>query len=163
VVSGVPEPLGIHTEVHVPDGGEALVPIVTPETSPGRTEGQIFVWVGTRAGDAVSVAVEDRSGAVTPLVAPGDHAVVGRGDVEITILNQLPVQGGGVPPDSHGAQVVIDGSFPSSESWGLRFEGRGTARVWVEGAGALSPTVSIGPLEPRAQKAGTVGIPASAP
>jgi subtilisin family serine protease len=161
--SGVPHPLGIHTEVHVPDGGEALVPILTPETSPGRTEGQIFAWVGTRAGDALSVAVEDRSGAVTPLVAPGDYAVVERGDVEITILNQLPVQGGGIPPGSHGAQIVIDGSFASSEAWGLRFEGPGTARVWVEGAGALSPTVSLGPLVPRAQKAGTVGIPASAP
>jgi subtilisin family serine protease len=163
VVSGVPDPLGIHTEVHVPDGGDALVPILTPETSPGRTEGQIFAWVGTRAGDALSVGVEDRSGAVTPLVAPGDHAVVEHGDVEITILNQLPVQGGGVPRGSYGAQIVIDGAFSSSESWGLRFQGPGTARVWVEGAGALSPTVSIGPLVPRAQKAGTVGIPASAP
>jgi hypothetical protein len=163
VVAGVPDPLGIHTEVHVPDGGEALVPIVTPETSPGRTEGQIFAWVGTRAGDTLSVAVEDRSGVVTPLVAPGDYAVVARGDVEITILNQLPVQGGGIPTDSHGAQIVIDGAFSSNDAWGLRFEGPGTARVWVEGAGALSPSVSIGPLVPRAQKAGTVGIPASAP
>jgi len=163
VVSGVPDPLGIHTEVHVPDGGSALVPLVTPETSPGRTDGQIFAWVGTRAGDALSVAVEDRSGSVTPLVVPGDYAVVERGDVEITILNQISVPGGGVPSGSHGAQIVIVGSFPSSESWGLRFEGPGTARVWVEGSGALSPTVSVGPLVPRAQKAGTVSIPASAP
>lgn len=162
-VGGVPEPLGIHTEVHVPDGAEALVPIVTPETSRGRTEGQIFAWIGTRAGDALAVAVEDRSGPVTKLVAPRDFAVARRGDVEITVLNQLPVQGGGVPPDSHGALVVIDGSFPSGESWGLRLEGPGTALVWVEGGGALSPTVSIGPLLPRAQKAATIGIPATAP
>jgi subtilisin family serine protease len=163
VVTGVPDPLGIHTEVHVPNGGSALVPIVVPETSPGRTDGQIFAWVGTRAGDALSVAVEDRSGSVTPLVTPGNFAVVERGDVEITILNQLSVPGGGVPRGSTGVQVVIDGSFPSTESWGLRFEGPGTASVWVEGSGALSPTVSIGPLVPRALKAKTVSIPASAP
>jgi subtilisin family serine protease len=33
----------------------------------------------------------------------------------------------------------------------------------VEGGGALSPVVSAGPLLPRAQKAGTVGIPATSP
>jgi subtilisin family serine protease len=163
VASGVPDPLGIHTEVHVPDGAEALVPIVTPATSPGRTEGQIFAWVGTRAGDALSVTVEDRSGAVTPLVGPREYAVVQRGDAEITVLNELPVQGGGVPSGSHGALIVIDGSFPSSEAWGLRLQGPGTALVWVEGGGALSPAFGVGPLVPRAQKAGTVGIPATAP
>jgi subtilisin family serine protease len=163
VARGVPEPLGIHTEVHVPDGAEALVPIVTPETSRGRTEGQIFAWIGTRARDALSVAVEDRSGSVTPLVAPREYAVVRRGDAEITVLNELPVPGGGVPTGSHGALVVIDGSFPSSEAWGLRLQGPGTALVWVEGGGALSPTVSVGPLLPRAQKAGSVGLPATSP
>jgi len=163
VATGVPDPLGIHTTVHVPDGGSALVPIVTPPTSPGLTEGVVYAWIGTRPGDALSVGVEDASGLVTPMVPPGASAVVEHAGVEFTLVNQLATSSGGIPSGSYGAAVVIAGSFPSDRGFGLRFDGPGTALIWVEGDGPLSPTVSLGPLLPRAQKAGTAGIPGTAP
>jgi len=163
VATGVPDPLGIHTVVHVPDGGSALVPLITPPTSPGVTDGVVYAWIGTRPGDTLSVGVEDASGLVTPMVPPGASAVVERAGVEFTIVNQLATASGGIPSGSHGAAVVIDGSFPSNTVFGFRLEGAGTASIWVEGDGLLNPTVSLGPLLPRAQKAGTVGIPGTAP
>ncbi|HSU40786.1 MAG TPA: S8 family serine peptidase, partial [Polyangiaceae bacterium] len=69
--TGTPEPLGVHTEVHIPEHGEALVPIVTPATAPGVTEGTIYVWITLRAGDALKLGVEHRAGTILQPVAPG--------------------------------------------------------------------------------------------
>ncbi len=160
--TGVPEPLGIHTSVHVPDGASALVPIVTPPTSRGITQGAIYAWVGTRAGDALAIGVDDRSGPVTSLVRPGTSGQFSHDDVEITIVNDLASEAGVVPRGTHGAAIMISGTFPSSNLFGLRFEGPGTASLWVEGDGPLSPARSVGPLLPRAERQGTVSIPASA-
>ncbi len=163
VGTGVPNPLGVHTEVHVADGATALVPIITPPTSDGVTEGTVYVWLTLRAGDHLKLGVDDSRGAVVAPIAVGQESVVSRGRAEVTVINGVTNGGSPIPPGSFAAAVVIDGSWSSGEVFGLRLEGLASARIWLEGDGLLSPERSIGPLLPRAQKEGTVNVPASAP
>lgn len=161
--SGVPEPLGVHTEVHVADGATALVPIITPATSAGVTEGTVYVWLTLRQGDDLKLGVDDRAGSVVAPLAPNGETVVDRDQVEVTVINGLTNGGSPIPDGSFSAAVVIDGSWSSDEVFALRLEGLASARIWVEGDGPLSPDQSVGPLLPRAIKEGTINVPASAP
>jgi subtilisin family serine protease len=161
--AGVPDPLGVHTEVHVADGATALVPIITPPTSAGLTQGTVYIWITLRPGDHMKLGVDNREGTLVPSVAPGAEAVVDRDQVEATVINGVVNAGSPIPSGSYGAAVVIDGSWSSSEVFGLRIEGPASARIWIEGDGQLSPENSVGPLLPRAQKEGTINVPASAP
>jgi subtilisin family serine protease len=160
--TGAPEPLGVHTEVHVPEGGSALVPIITPPTSAGITEGTIYVWLTLRPGDELALGVERSSGDIITGVPPGREAVVDDAGVEVTIVNGV-TSDGTIPQGSYGAAVVIDGRFSSSEVFGLRLGGPASARIWIEGDNGLGPEQSIGPLLPRAQKEGTINVPACSP
>ena len=159
---GVPEPLGVHTEVHVADGSSALVPIITPATSDGVTEGTIYVWITVRPGDTLGLGVERRAGTVLEPVHPGRQAIADDGLVEVTVVNGV-TSDSAIPPGSYGAAVVIDGRFSSSDVFALRLEGPASARIWVEGDAELGPERSIGPLLPRAQKEGTINLPATSP
>jgi len=161
--TGVPNPLGVHTEVHVADGATALVPIITPATSDGVTEGTVYVWLTLRAGDHLKLGVDDSAGTVIAPIATGKESVVSRGQAEVTVINGVTNGGSPIPSGTFSAAVVIDGSWSSNEVFGLRLEGLASARIWIEGDGLLSPERSIGPLLPRAQKEGTVNVPASAP
>jgi subtilisin family serine protease len=161
--TGTPQPLGVHTEVHVAEHSDAVVPIVTPPTSDGLTQGTVYVWVTVRQGDDLKLGVEDRSGSLIDPVSAGGAALVNAGNAEVTVINGVTNETSPIPPGSYGAVVVIDGSWSSSEVFALRLEGPASARLWVEGDGLLSPEQSIGPLFPRAQKEGTVNVPASAP
>jgi subtilisin family serine protease len=160
--TGVPEPLGVHTEVHVADGSSTVVPIITPATSAGVTDGTIYVWITVRPGDTLGLGVERRAGTVLEPVHPGRQAIAQDGMVEVTVVNGV-TSDSAIPPGSYGAAVVIDGRFSSDDVFALRLEGPASARLWVEGDAELSPERSIGPLLPRAQKEGTVNLPATSP
>jgi subtilisin family serine protease len=160
--TGAPEPLGVHTEVHVAEGSNALVPIITPPTSEGITEGTIYVWITLRPGDALRLGVERQAGVVLDPVGPGNQAISDDGSVEVTVVNGV-TSDRGIPHGSYGAAVVIDGRFSSSDVFGMRLEGPASARLWVEGDAELSPEHSIGPLLSRAQKEGTINLPATSP
>lgn len=160
--TGAPDPLGVHTEVHVAEGSSTLVPIITPATSEGVTEGTIYVWLTLRPGDQLHLGVDRRAGTVLEPVGPGRQAIADDGTVEVTVVNGVPSDTG-IPPGSYGAAVVIDGRFSSSDIFGLRLEGPASARLWVEGDAELSPERSVGPLLPRAQKEGTINLPATSP
>ena len=160
--TGAPDPLGVHTEVHVADGSSTLVPIITPPTSPGVTEGTIYVWLTLRPGDHLGLGVEHRAGSVIDPVLPGHQAIAEDGQVEVTVINGV-ASASGIPRGSFGAAVIIDGRFSSDDVFGLRLEGPASAQLWIEGDGGLSPERSMGPLLPRAQKEGTINVPACAP
>jgi subtilisin family serine protease len=159
----LPGPFGIHTEVHVPHGASALVPIVTPGQGARGVQGAVYVWIATRDGDDLKIGIEDSSGTVIAPIAPGLADQVESGDVTITVINQSDAPPSPIPSDSHGAVVMISGTWPSERTFGLKLEGLASARIWVQGTGQLSPDVSLGPLLPRAQKEGTVNVPASSP
>ena len=161
--TGTPEPLGVHTEVHVADDATALVPILTPPTSPGVTEGTVYIWLTLRPGDHLGLGVENRAGTLIEPVLPGKQGIVSGGELEVTVINGVTGTDATVPNGSYGAAVVIDGRWSSSEVFGLRLVGPASARIWIEGDGPLNPARSIGPLLPRAQKEGTINVPASAP
>lgn len=162
LATGAPEPLGVHTEVHVPEGAEAVVPLITPLTSERSTEGTVYVWVATRPGDDLAIGVDDETGALIEPVGVGAQISNQRGAAEIIVVNGT---GGAspVPAGTNGAVVVIDGSWSAEQTFGLRLEGPATARIWVMGEGALHPERSLGPLVPRAIKAGTINVPAASP
>ena len=159
----LPGPFGIHSEVHVPDGASALVPIVTPGRGSSGVQGVVYAWIATREGDELELGVEDNDGTVVDAVPPGSADQRESGDATITVINQSAEPPSPIPADSPGAVVMISGSWPRERTFGLKLSGLASARIWVQGGGQLSPDVSLGPLLPRAQKEGTVNVPASSP
>jgi subtilisin family serine protease len=159
--SGYPEPLGIHTEVHVPRSSTVRVPLLSPPTPGPATRGTIYVWIATRPGDALSVGLDDAEGEWIEPLAPGAGATYRKGSLEATIINDQRGEGSPLAAGSHGAVVVLDGAWKSGTSFALRLEGHGSARLYVQSEGDLAST--MGALFPRAQKQGTIGIPASSP
>jgi subtilisin family serine protease len=158
---GLPSPLGIHTEVHVPQRGEALVPIFTPPPQGDRTAATIYVWIGMQNGDLLNVGLDDEDGEWIEPLAPGRAGVLRKDGIEVTVVNQTDDLG--ATRGTTGAVLIIDGVWPASRSFTLRLTGTGTANLWLQSEGDLSPEVSPGALVPRAFKEGTINIPASAP
>ena len=161
-ITGVPGPCGVHTEVHVPRDESALVPLVTLAAhDPIRAT--LYAWIATRPGDQLSVGVVDSNGAVVEPVAPGRAVVEESQGVTVSVANDVHGGTDRVPTGSQGAVVIVEGTWPSERTFALTLEGHGSARVWVLGEGDLGPSVSFGPLLPRARKEGTVNVPASSP
>jgi subtilisin family serine protease len=162
--SGEPEPLGIHTEVHVPRESTAQVPLITPRLDDDSTQGgTIYVWLGFRPGDEVSVGVDAGDDAWIPDVAPGEATTYELGDAQGTVFNGPTEADSSIKVPAHNAVVVIDGGFPSGQVFKLRLSGHGTVALWVQASGPVSPDVSAGVLVPRGEKQGTINIPASHP
>lgn len=151
-----PQPLGVHTELHVPEGDVARVPIVTPDLRSGSAG--IDAWLEMRPEDSVSIAIELDGETWLGPVGPGQAASDVRGDLEVTLQGQADSL-----LSNPSARLLIRGSWPASSRFSLRFEGHGSVGVWLEGVGALDPSLSLGPLLPLAIKEGTVNVPASSP
>jgi subtilisin family serine protease len=161
VTKGYPEPLGIHTEVHVPRASSVRVPLLSPPTPGSATRGTIYVWIAARPEDKLSVGLDDADGEWIEPLPPGAGASYRKGNLEATLINDRRGEGSLMPDGSRGAIVVLDGAWKSGTSFALRLEGHGTARLYVQSEGDLAST--IGALFPRATKQGTIGIPASSP
>lgn len=162
IFSGYPQPFGIHTEVHVPRASSVRVPIVTPPVGKSSTKATIYVWVSGRPGDELSVGVDDPSGEWIEPLPPGEGATYEDKGVEVTILNQVVGSGSPLSEGTNGAVVIIEGTFPASATYAVRLEGHGSARLWLQSEGDLTPGAgTTGALFPRASKEGTIGIPAS--
>jgi subtilisin family serine protease len=161
--TGAPEPLGVHTEVHVPEGASALVPIITPPSLAATSYGTIYAWIAARPGDALALGVEDASGTLLEPVPFGSQGVAERGELEIVVVNGAGAALGPVGGESHGAVVMLDGRIHSGEVFGLRLEGPVSANIWLQGEGDFHPDRGFGPLVPRATKDGTINVPATSP
>lgn len=163
VYAAYPGPLGIHTEVHVPRRSSVRVPLLSSQTATATTNATVYVWVSFRAGDRVGVGLDRQDGEWISPVSPGESAGFKDGGVTVSIFNG--VVGGQSPlTGTNGAVVVLDGKWASGSAFALRFEGHGTANLWVQSTGDLDPSAgSAGALFPRAEKEGTIGVPASSP
>jgi len=160
-IEGVPGPCGVHTEVHVPRGEHALVPIVAASArDPIRAT--LYAWIATRPGDALSVGVADPNGNVVPSVPPGQAVVEASDGVTVSIANDVHGGSDRVPEGSQGAVVILEGTWRSTRTFGLVLEGPGSASIWVLGEGDLAEPTGY-PLLPRARKEGTINVPASSP
>jgi subtilisin family serine protease len=162
--SGQPEPLGIHTEVHVPRESPVEIPVLTPKlTKDGLRSGTFYVWLGFRPGDEVSVAVDVGAERFIPEIAPGSATTYRQGAYEGTVFNGPTKSDSSIKVPANNAVVVIDGEFAAPEVFTLRLTGHGTVALWIQAAGAISPDVSDGVLVPRGEKQGTINIPAAHP
>jgi subtilisin family serine protease len=162
--SDEPEPLGIHTEVHVPHESPVEIPLLTPTEALGASRGgTAYVWLGFRPGDEISVAVDRNSERWIPHVPPGSATTYEADGFEGTVFNGPTEPGSSISVGANNAVVVIDGDFEPGAVFVLRLSGHGTASIWVQASGGASPDVSPGVLVPRGEKQGTINIPASHP
>ena len=162
--TGQPEPYGIHTEVHVPRESPVEVPVMTPTEALGaRRGGTVYVWLGFREGDDISVGL-DRDGEdwIAP-IAPGQATTYSQPDYQGTIFNGPTAATSSIRVGSHSAVVVIDGDFNPGAVFTLRLSGHGTVNLWLQSTGGASADLSPGALFPRGEKQGTINIPASHP
>ncbi len=162
--SAYPPPYGIYTEVHVPRESDVRVPILTPPVpNQSSTTATIYVWISQRPGDRLEVGVDDADGEWVEPLMPGEGASYQKSGVEATVVNQSYESDSPLIQGSNGAVVVIDGTWKAGATFGIRLQGHGTARLWVQSEGDLSAGTTTGALFPRATREGTIGIPASSP
>jgi subtilisin family serine protease len=162
--TGEPEPYGIHTEVHVPRESPVEIPVMTPTEALGaKRGGTVYVWLGFREGDEVSVGLDRDGEDWIPQVAPGQATTFSQPDYEGTIFNGPSSAKASIRVGSHNAVVVIDGNFNPGAVFTLRLSGHGTVNLWLQSGGGASAELSTGALFPRGEKQGTINIPASHP
>ncbi len=161
-----PEPLGVHTEVHVPAHTTVRVPVLTLSAD-ATTIGSVFVWLQFRPGDRLRVGFGDGSDSSVVWVEHGDSGAYavkdGDADYQVTVVNSPAEPDATLGVGRHSAAVIISGSWPRGQSFVLSLEGQGSAQMWVEGAGALTPGLGGGAFLPRSSKESTITIPASNP
>jgi subtilisin family serine protease len=165
VSSKYPGPFGIHTEVHVPRDSVSRVPLVTPAIRGTTVSGTAYIWIGFREGDEVSVGVEDKAGTRVDPVAVGHSRNFKGSDFEIDVLNGTTSSDttSSGNPGRHGALLAIDGTWPADSDFTIVLQGHGSAQLWVQGEGELNPETGLGALFPRAEKEGTINVPAASP
>ncbi len=162
VSKAYPGPFGIHTEVHVPRASDVRVPILSPPVPGPTTRASIFVWIASRAEDDLRVGLDDSDGELVPPLSRGESGSVERSGLTATVLNQESGSSSPIPVGVPGAVIVLDGTWKSGETFAVRLQGRGSASLWVQSEGDLTPGAgSTGALFPRALKEGTIGIPAT--
>jgi subtilisin family serine protease len=160
--SPYPQPLGIHTEVHVPRETETRVPLLSPSHRE-TVRATVFVWVGFRPGDDLAVGVDRRLGTSVAPVSRGDTVTWEDDDVTITVYNESTTDPA-VAIGDDAAVVIIDGVWSPSEVFAIWLRGAGTARLWVQSEGDLGPARSTtGAVFSAASAAGTVNVPATHP
>lgn len=161
-----PEPLGVHTEVHVPERTTVKVPILTL-ASAANALGSAFVWLQSRPGDRLRIGFDAGLGGAIRWVESGDTRAFAiedsGGEFDVTVVNDPSESDAGLGVGSGSAAVVISGVWQPGRSFVLHLEGQGTAQIWVEGSGALAPGGSGGVFLPRSTKEGSITIPASDP
>lgn len=158
-------PYGIHTEVQVPTYGGTEVPLITPAPSGKTVNGTAYVWIGFREGDAVSVSLVDGGGKQYGPVAAGKALSESDGDLGVDIYNGTVGSADDSSvgrPGRKNAVLILTGQWSADRDFRIRFEGQGSAELWVQGVGDLNPESHLGALFPRAQKEGTINVPSSA-
>lgn len=162
--SSEPEPYGIHTEVHVPRESPVEVPVMTPSATLGGVRGAtVFVWLGFRPGDDVSVGVKVGGSTFVPDVAPGQATTYSQDGYKGSVFNGPSAAASSLAIGKHDAVVILDGNFDPGTVFTLHLSGHGSVSLWLEATGGASPELGVGALFPRGEKQGTINIPASHP
>lgn len=162
--TGEPEPYGIHTEVHVPRESPVEIPVMTPTEALGaKRGGTVYVWLGFREGDEVSIGLQRDGQDWIPQVAPGQATTYSQPGYQGTIFNGPSSAQSSIRVGAHDGVVVIDGDFEPGAVFTLRLSGHGTVNLWLQSAGGASADTSTGALFPRGEKQGTINIPAAHP
>jgi len=155
--SAYPGPFGIHSEVRVLEGADAVVPLLTPSLLP-RVEGSLFVWIGLRPEDEVAVGLDGRDGEWIEPVPRGRSETWLDAGLELTIVNE-PAHREDAVVGADAAALIVHGEWSADTVFGIRLRGRGTARLWVQSAGPMLVSGSLGGVFAGASARATVNLP----
>ena len=167
-MTSFPNPLGVHTEVDVPERSPVRVPLVSkPASDESQISATMFVWISFRPGDDVRVGVDrkaERLRGISRLQGPRQasrrrSAIDGPITPSRIFNGQLAALKDGFT-DANAAAVIIDGTWSKDETFAIRLEGKGTANLWVQSDGDLGAG-SLGAVFPAATKESTVTMPAT--
>ncbi len=148
---------GIRTEVRL----DAHAPVRVPVLAPNSTQGQVFVWVSYHRGDEVDVGLDGPTGPWISQIASGDDAGYDDGaGLTASVINNKVTGKTALNNDNAGAIVAWDGTWPKSSTFAIELSGHGDVDLWITGTGPVGRT---GVFFPRATKAGTISVPATAP
>ena len=160
-----PAPLGIHTSVQVlPDGNKTRVPVVVDKSGDPKIDSEFIAWVQSRKGDSLAVGVDTDSGeCIAPIPSSAEPAQKSCGGAKVTLYNGITDDANGGSLERPAAALIVSGNFASPGVFALTFTGSGTAFIWVQSEGGLSPALpTMGALLPTATRERTIAIPASA-
>jgi subtilisin family serine protease len=156
-------PFGIHTEAHVSPNATVRVPMATPGAD-GNINGGGFVWITFRPGDDVQVGIDGPSGGWIGLTSPGDKSGYEDDQVNAGVFNNIVDGSSSLTSDTNSAIAVWDGEWDGDGEVTVLLSGHGDAQLWAVGSGAAAEGASgLGLTFERAQKGGTVSVPASHP
>lgn len=161
--SQFPQPLGVHSAVHVPPYAPVRVPLLTPNSGKGQLRAGIYVWIGFRRGDDVRVALERDGAELIGEVPSGSGRTYRDAAIEALVLNGVESTDRELQRNAHSAVIFVNGTWQATSRFQIRLNGRGSAALWVQSDGDLDPSRSAGALFPFASKEGTINVPASAP
>ncbi|HEY8945511.1 MAG TPA: S8 family serine peptidase, partial [Polyangiaceae bacterium] len=157
------QPLGVHTSVHVPRNSPVRIPLVIPRTNLGSLRASVYVWLGFRQNDDISVGLDRNGSALVEAVPAGVGNTYSRDGFDAVVLNGVRDAEQALRGGARNAVVILDGRWGATDRFEILLRGHGTASLWVQSAGQLGPSVSPGALLPFASKEGTINVPASAP
>lgn len=163
---GYPNPFGIHAVAQVPSESTSRLPILIAASADPTWTSQLYVWVASRPGDRLKVGLESENGTwIAPVdLLDSSHKTDSSGKYTAAIQNGVTESDQPSTVDHAGAVIVISGPFERDRILALRFEGHGSASVWVQAAGGIDPALNgIGAIIPGAQREGTISVPATSP
>lgn len=159
-----PNPFGIHTVAHVPPESKVRVPLLIGASAEPKLPSQLYIWVATRPGDRIKVGLDTDRGTIIAPIDVGEmrSATDPTGQYRAEIQNGITESDKPESIDHSGAAVVVEGPFPETTAFALRFEGHGTATIWLQPSGGIEPSLNeYGALVPSAQREGTICVPAT--
>jgi len=163
---GYPSPFGIHAVAQVPYETSVRVPILVAASAAPTFSSQLYIWVAARPGDRLKVGLDTGNRSWIAPVDLGDISQTAdpTGKYSGVIQNGVTESDDPESIDHSGALVVISGPFDADQVLALRFEGHGTASIWVQASGGIDPSLNgIGAIIPGAQREGTISVPATSP
>ncbi len=144
----------VHESVYVSPDATTRIPIATQ----GSKGGALEVWVAMRSGATLSVGLDGPGGTWITPIADGNEAGHGAGGYTSGVINGSSPAQSPVPDASHGAVVVITGTWPAG-TYTVTLEGAGTADLYLEGTQDVSVGGNAGFLFP--VREGTINLPAT--
>jgi MYXO-CTERM domain-containing protein len=155
--------LGIHTHARINSGFPARVPVLSPGTRGGPDiSGSVFIWATFEKTSDVAVSIEGPRGMAIESVHAGHQASFSSVDsrLKAAIFNSVAQSDLPLTPDTHGAVIAWDGTWPAASEMTLRFEGEGLVDAWVETA--LDSSAEEAYFEVSSRD-GTINVPATHP
>jgi len=160
-----PDPIGIHSVVHVPPKTTVRIPILIGASALPSETSRVYLWIASQPGDLFEIALEtDDSDWIDYLGPGGQREAVERDDATAYLYNGITESDDPSSVDHQGAALLLEGRFTTERVVWLKLRGRATASLWVQGDLGLDPAYGgMGVLLSGAQREGTVTIPATAP